>query len=268
MLQPTSETTTASNASRRAPTVSVVVPARNEAATIGEVVAGIVALSPPVDEVVVVDDGSTDDTARTARNAGARIVTAGDVLVEHATGPGKGQAMWKGLAATAGDIVVFCDADLVDFDPVYVHRLVDALIAHPKAVMVKGRYRRGGTGGRVNELVARPALELLHPSLSSLAQPLGGEYAAWRAALVSVPFVHGYGVDLGLVLDLSAAFGDGAVIETELSIRSHRNRSLDELRPQARLVLEVALQRAGRSDAPIPQCPPLREVTARDRRSA
>lgn len=263
MLQPTSLQPTSQ------PTVSVVVPARNEAATIGPIVERLVGLGPQVVEVLVVDDGSSDETAQLAADAGARVVDAELVLAHRrdAAGPGKGQAMWKGVAEAQGEVIVFCDADLVDFDPSYVTSLVAALVADEGAVMVKGRYPRSGTGGRVNELVARPMLELLHPTLASLAQPLGGEYAAWRHALTVVPFVHGYGVELGLVIDLDRHFGAGAIIETDLSERRHRNRSLDELRPQARIVLEVALHRAGLTDAPVAQCPPLAEMTS-DRRSA
>lgn len=250
MLQPTSE-----------PTVSVVVSARNEAGTIGAIVERLVGLGPPVVEVLVVDDGSSDATAQLAADAGARVIDG------HADGPGKGQAMWQGVSEAQGEVIVFCDADLVDFDPSYVTNLVAALVADEGAVLVKGRYPRSGTGGRVNELVARPVLELLHPALAFLAQPLGGEYAAWRHALATVPFVHGYGVDVGLVLDLAARFGPGSIIETDLSERRHRNRSLDELRPQARLVLEVALHRAGLTDAAVAECPPLGEVAALDRRN-
>jgi glucosyl-3-phosphoglycerate synthase len=224
------------------PVVTVVIPARNEAATLAAVVRGVRSLGPDVvRNVVVVDDGSTDGTAAVAAEAGARVVTADPVL-----GPGKGQAMWKGLAESCGDVVVFLDADLSPFDPAYVPRLVEALVAHPGAALVKGRYRRRtGTGGRVNELVARPALELLHPALARLSQPLGGEYAGWRDVLEQVPFVHGYGVDLGLVLDVAARFGPASIVEADLGDRSHRNRTLDELRPQAQAVLQVALARAG-----------------------
>jgi glucosyl-3-phosphoglycerate synthase len=245
-------------------TVSVVIPARNEAATVAGVVAGALALGPDtVGEVLVVDDGSTDGTAERARAAGARVVEA-----DPSIGPGKGQAMWKGVAEAAGDLIVFCDADLDPFDPTYLTRLAEALVRRPGAGLVKGRYHRTGTGGRVNELVARPILELLHPPLAHLAQPLGGEYAAWRHVLEQVPFVHGYGVDLGLVLDVAARFGAGAVIETDLGDRSHRNRPLAELRPQATVVLEVALQRAGRLTMALDECPPLRDVPGYVRRTA
>ena len=244
------------------PMISVVIPARDEAGTIAAVVGGALSLGPArVAEVVVVDDGSTDATAEVAAAAGARVVGADG-------GPGKGQAMWKGLAESVGDIIVFCDADLSPFDPAYVTRLVDELRRHPEAGLAKGRYRRAGTGGRVNELVARPVLELLHPDVAHLAQPLGGEYASWRDVLEQVPFVHGYGVDLGLVLDVAARFGPAAVVEADLGDRSHRNRSLDELRPQARVVLEVALHRAGLLDRRPDECPPLSAVPGYVRRTA
>lgn len=246
------------------PVVSVVIPARDEASTVAGVVAGVRALGPhAVAEVLVVDDGSTDATAERARDAGARVVAADADI-----GPGKGQAMWKGVTEAVGDLIVFCDADLAPFDPAYVTHLVDGLVRRPGAGLVKARYHRTGTGGRVNELVARPVLELLHPAVAHLAQPLGGEYAAWRDVLEQVPFVHGYGVDLGLVLDIARRFGPGAVVETDLGDRSHRNRPLDALRPQATVVLEVALQRAGRLAGPLAECPPLRDVPGYVRRTA
>jgi glucosyl-3-phosphoglycerate synthase len=251
------------------PTVTVVIPARDEATTVGDIVRAVLHLSRPrVHEVLVIDDGSGDGTGAVAARAGARVVRATDVLPGYADGPGKGQAMWKGVAEASGDVIVFCDADLTGFDPAYVTQLVEALTAAPAAALAKGRYAgRSGTGGRVNELVARPALELLHPALAGLAQPLGGEYAAWRDVLEDVPFVHGYGVDLGLVLDIADRFGAASVVQADLGVRSHRNRPLADLRPQAKAVLEVALARAGVADPPA-ECPPLRSVAGYERRTA
>jgi glucosyl-3-phosphoglycerate synthase len=247
------------------PVASVVMPARNEEATVGEIVRAILGLADPrVAEVVVVDDGSTDGTAAVAADAGARVVSADAEI-----GPGKGQAMWKGVAEASGDLVVFCDADLEGFDPAFVPRLVDALVASPRAALAKARYSaRAGTGGRVNELVARPVLGLLHPALAALEQPLGGEYAAWRDVLEQLPFVQGYGVDLGLVLDIADRFGPEAIVEADVGVRTHRNRSLDALRPQARIVLEVAMQRAGVLAVSLPECPPLRTVPGYVRKTA
>ena len=244
------------------PVISVVIPARDEEATIGDVVRAIMGLGrEAAAEVLVVDDSSADGTAATAAAAGARVVAA-------ESGPGKGQAMWHGVREAASDLIVFCDADLAPFDPSYVTDLASALVGRPGASLVKGRYHRSGTGGRVNELVARPSLELLHPSVAHLSQPLGGEYAAWREVLEQVPFVHGYGVDLGLVLDIAGRFGATSVIETDLGVRTHRNRPLEELRPQAAAVLEVALQRAGVLGRTVPECPPLCTVPGYVRRTA
>lgn len=242
------------------PDVSVVVPARNEAATVGAIVQAIATLD-CIKEIVVVDDGSTDATAQLASAAGARVVAA-------TSGPGKGSAMWDGVAAATGELVVFCDADLTDFDPRFVSTLAATLATAGRATaLVKGDYERAGDGGRVTELVARPVLRLLHPHLAHLAQPLGGEYAAWRDALQDVPFVRGYGVELGLLLDLAARHGASAIAEVHLGVRRHRNRPLSELAPQAQEVLAVALQRAGVPGITIEERPPLSSLRGR-RRSA
>jgi glucosyl-3-phosphoglycerate synthase len=239
--------------------ISLCLPARDEAATVGPIVervrAALVDAVPLLDEILVLDDGSRDDTAAVAAAAGATVVRAADVQPEHASGPGKGQALWRSLHAAAGDVVVWCDADLLDFDPRFVVGLVGPLVAHPELVFTKGCYERlTGTpegGGRVTELTARPALALLHPALVDFQQPLAGEFAGRRAALEQVPFVDGYGVDLALLIDLVAAFGIERVAQVDLGTRRHRNRPLHELGPQALEVLHVALERAGVRDLPV-----------------
>jgi glucosyl-3-phosphoglycerate synthase len=228
--------------------VSVCLPARDEADTIGAIVAEALTLE-LVDEVVVLDDGSTDATAAVAREAGARVVGEASVLPETGTGSGKGNAMWKSLYACTGDIICWLDADLRNFRGEYVERLCAPLLAHPDAMFVKAYYTRSFEGaptggGRVTELVARPLLSLLFPKLADIVQPLGGEYAARRSALEVLPFVEGWGVELGLLVDVVERFGRDAVAQADLEVREHRNRSLEDLGPQALAVMTIALRRA------------------------
>ncbi len=241
-------------ASKRGRRISVCVPAREEEATIGGVVGCVRDLLMGevgvVDELVVIDDGSTDATAAVARDAGADVVAATDVLPEHGTEHGKGQAMWRGAHVTTGDVVVFCDADVRSFDPGFVLGLAGPLLACDDLALVKGFYDRPmdgrpGEGGRVTELAARPLISLLFPHLAGLVQPLAGECALRRDVIDAVPIVGGYGVDLGLLIDVSARFGVSSLAQCDLGVRVHRNRSLAELGAQSFAIVQVALQRAG-----------------------
>ena len=229
--------------SKGAHRISVCIPARDEGATVGAIVGRILdALAALVDEVLVVDDHSTDDTAAAAAAAGARVVGS--------DGDGKGAALWKATASAQGDLIVFCDADLRDFDPRYIAGLVGPLLLHDDIALVKAFYERTldgqpRGGGRVTELVARPALTLLFPALSPILQPLAGEYASRRDVLEQLPFAEGYGVDIGILIDVAARFGPDAVAQVDLGVRVHRNRPLHELRPMASVVLQTVLRRAG-----------------------
>jgi glucosyl-3-phosphoglycerate synthase len=236
-------------AAGRAVTTSVCLPARDEAATIGAIVGRLVG-HPLVDEVLVVDDHSSDLTAESAKAEGAVVVRAAEVLPEHGEGPGKGQALWKAVASSTGDLVAFCDADVRDFDERFVVGLLGPLLADDDVAFVKAFYERPGDGhprggGRVTELVARPVLHLLFPELADVVQPLAGEFAGRRALLESLPFVEGYGVDLGLLVDVVRAVGPERVVQVDLGRRVHRNRPLQELGPMATVVLQTALRRAG-----------------------
>jgi len=276
-------------AAKRGRTVSVILPARDEESTVGAVVATIrqqlMDRFPVVDELVVIDDGSSDATATRAAEAGARVVAAASVLPEYGTEHGKGQAAWRGVHVTSGDIVVFCDSDVIGFPAQFVLGLVGPLLDHEDLAFVKGFYRRSyqgqpGQGGRVTELMARPLISLLFPHLAPLVQPLAGEFAARRDILESVPFVGGYGVDLGLLIDVADRWGPSAIAQCDLGERVHRNRPLSDLGPQAMVILQLGLNRAGlaatttpwgslllRPDAPplpvtLVQRPPLAEVPA------
>jgi glucosyl-3-phosphoglycerate synthase len=232
-------------------TVSVVLPALNEESTVGAVIASIrPLLGNLVDELVVIDSGSTDRTARRAKAAGARVVRRDEVLTELKPLPGKGEVLWRSLAATSGDLLVFLDADLVDPDPAFVPALLGPLLCGPDIHLVKAFYRRpiGGAddgGGRVTELMARPLLSALRPELSGVIQPLAGEYAGSRALLEAVPFAAGYGVEIGLLLDAHSTVGLDRLAQVNLGVRQHRNRSLAELGVMARQILDTALARCG-----------------------
>jgi glucosyl-3-phosphoglycerate synthase len=227
----------------------VCLPARNEGPTIGAIVREAVRLD-VVSEVVVLDDGSSDDTAARAVRAGARVVSEASVLPEAGPGSGKGNAMWKSLHACTGDVICWIDADLRNFHGEYIERLCAPLLAQPDIMFVKAYFTRSFEGaptggGRVTELVARPLLSLLFPKLADIVQPLGGEYAARRRALEVLPFVEGWGVELGLLVDVVERFGRDAVAQVDLDVREHRNRPLEDLGPQALAVMATALRRAG-----------------------
>src|SRR4051812_26683407 len=236
--------------------VSVVLPARDEEATVGRLVTDLrehwVRRTPLVDELLVVDSDSTDATARVARAAGADVVASADVLPGHGSRSGKGEALWKSLAATTGDLVVFLDADLLGDVAHYVPGLLAPLLTEPQVAYVKGCYTRPleldgevqpAGGGRVTELTARPLLNALWPELAGFVQPLGGEYAGRRSALEQVPFVSGYGVEAGLLIDLLELGGLGSLAQVDLGVRRHVSQSEEALGAMAGQVVSALLGR-------------------------
>lgn len=234
-------------------TVSVCLPARDEEATVGDIIATVtrelVEGAALVDEIVVIDDGSIDDTARVARSAGAEVFASADLLAEFGPSLGKGDALWRSLHATGGDLVCWLDADLVDFEAHFVSGLLGPLLADPVIGFVKAHYDRPATGdaggGRVTELMARPLISALFPKLAPVLQPLGGEYAGRREILERLPFATGWGVEVGLLVEVVERFGARTIGQVDLGVRHHRSRSLDELGPQAMAILVTALREAG-----------------------
>jgi glucosyl-3-phosphoglycerate synthase len=194
--------------------ISVVIPARDEertvAGVVGSIRASLMEQIPLIDEVVVIDSDSADGTATVAARAGATVHRARDIAPALGAHSGKGEALWKSLLVTDGDLLVFIDADLTQWGPHFVTGLLGPLFADPGVLLVKGFYARvaPGTdgsasteGGRVTELVARPLLSLWWPELSGVVQPLAGEWAARCELMESLPIPVGYGVELSTLLD-------------------------------------------------------------------
>ena len=241
--------------------VSVVLPARNEEATVGAIVSTVrehlMDRVPLVDELIVVDSRSTDRTAQVARAAGAEVVSQDAMTRGLARLTGKGDALWAGLAAAEGDVVAFIDADLREFRPHFVTGLLGPLLTDPSVDFVKGFYHRplvGATsvepdgGGRVTELMARPLLNLFWPELAGFVQPLAGEYAGRREVLERVPFVTGYGVETAMLIDLLDLVGLDALAQVDLGERKHRHQdtaALGRMSAQIMLTAWSRLQRRG-----------------------
>lgn len=233
-------------------TVSVCLPCRDEAATVGPLVSVIrrelIDATGLVDELIVIDDRSTDDTARVASHAGARVVAIGDVHESHGEGHGKGNAMWATLLVSSGDFVVWCDGDVTSFEPDWVMKLVAPLLSDDSIALMKALYHRPtkyGGGGRTTELVARPLMSRYFPELTGLAQPLSGEYAGRRSVLEQLRFMQGWGVEMGLLIDIADAHGAESIGQVDLGHRLHRHRSLQSLSVQAAEVMATMLDRAG-----------------------
>ncbi|MEU9756143.1 glucosyl-3-phosphoglycerate synthase [Streptomyces althioticus] len=245
-------------------TVSVVLPALNEEATVGDIVSVIrhdlVLQVPLVDEVVVIDSGSTDRTSEVAAAAGATVVHRDAILPRLPAVPGKGEVLWRSLLVTRGDIVCFVDADLREFSSDFVTGIVGPLLTDPGLQLVKAMYDRpmttadgsitgagAGQGGRVTELMARPLLNMHWPQLAGFVQPLGGEYAARRGLLEQLPFPVGYGVELGMLVDALHLVGLDALAQVDVGVRKHRHQDGQALGRMAAAIYRTAQLRLARA---------------------
>ncbi|MGW2224395.1 glucosyl-3-phosphoglycerate synthase [Streptomyces formicae] len=242
--------------------VSVVLPALDEEATVGGIVEVIrrelMARTPLVDELVVIDSGSGDRTAEVARKAGARVVHRDEILPRVPAVPGKGEVLWRSLLATRGDVVAFVDADLREFSADFVSGIVGPLLTDPDVHFVKAMYDRplgsaAGQGGRVTELMARPLLNMHWPQLAGFVQPLGGEYAARRSLLERLPFPVGYGVELGLLVDALHTVGLDALAQVDVGVRKHRHQDGQALGRMAAAIYRTAQLRLARGHLVRPE---------------
>ena len=237
-------------------TVSLVLPTLNEAETIGTIVSrarrDLMERHPLVDELLVIDSDSTDATREIAESEGARVVSHPQVLARYGSYSGKGEALWKSLYETCGDIVVWADTDVRNWHPRMVYGTVGPLIAEERLQYVKGYYRRPiveggvlkeGGGGRVTELVARPLINLFYPELSGLIQPLSGEYAGRRSLLETIPFFTSYAVEIGHLIDVAERCGLEGLGQVDLERRIHRNQELEGLSRMSFVILQAVMKR-------------------------
>ena len=241
---------------RKGLTISAVLPTLNEAATIGPIVRSarieLMEKFPLIDELVVIDSESEDDTREIAESEGARVVAHSDILPRYGSYRGKGEALWKSLYETSGDLVAWSDTDIIDWHPRFLYGTLGPLLAEPRIGYVKAYYQRPivqegvlteGGGGRVTELVARPLINLFFPELSGYIQPLAGEYAGRREHLEQIPFFTGYAVEIGHLIDLSERLGLQGFGQVDLDIRVHRNQELEGLSRMSFVILQAVMKR-------------------------
>lgn len=240
--------------------ISLGLPTLNEEKTIGKVIKTVrqafVKDQPLLDEIVVIDSNSEDGTVAIAQDLGVPVFRHSEILPQYGTFVGKGEALWKSLYVLNGDLIAWVDTDILNIHPRFVYGILGPLLKEQRLMYVKGFYQRplrmerkvqARGGGRVTELVARPLLNLFYPELSGLVQPLAGEYAGRRKALEGIPFFTGYGVETGMLIDILECCGLSAIGQVDLEERVHRNQSLIALSKMAFAIIQVVMQRVGKS---------------------
>jgi glycosyltransferase involved in cell wall biosynthesis/nucleotide-binding universal stress UspA family protein len=241
---------------RQGLTISLAMPSLNEEATVARVIRtlrrALMDKVPLLDEIILVDSRSTDRTREIAARLGVPVYVHQDLLPRLGAREGKGEALWKSLLVTRGDILAWVDTDIVNMHPRFIFGIVGPLLQDPGIQFVKGFYRRplkvgnktqAGGGGRVTELTARPLLNLFYPELSGLIQPLSGEYAGRRAVLEQLPFFSGYGVETGLLIDVLERFGLDAIAQVDLLERIHHNQPLEALSKMSFAIIQAVIRR-------------------------
>lgn len=240
-------------------TISLALPALNEEETVGKVImtakGELMERVPLLDEIVLIDSNSKDRTREIAQDLGVPVYIHQEILPQYGARIGKGEALWKSLYVTRGDIVLWIDTDIVNIHPRFLYGILGPLLLRPDMVFVKGYYRRPITlngktessgGGRVTELTARPLLNLFYPELSGVIQPLSGEYGGRRSALERMPFSSGYGVETGLLIDILEKYGLNAIGQVDLLERVHHNQRLEALSKMAFAIIQTVVRRLER----------------------
>lgn len=237
-------------------TISLALPALNEEETVGNVIRtlkeALVSKVPLVDEMVLMDSNSTDCTREIAQELGIPVYIHQEVLPAYGARHGKGEALWKSLYCTRGDLIIWIDTDIVNIHPRFVYGLIGPLLLRPEICFVKGYYRRpikvngklqASGGGRVTELVARPLLNLFYPELSGVLQPLAGEYGGRRCTLERLPFFSGYGVEIGLLIDVFERCGLSGIAQVDLEDRIHHNQPLEALSKMSFAIIQAVMRK-------------------------
>jgi len=244
---------------RQGLTISLALPALNEETTVANVIRilrrSLMERVPLLDEIVLIDSRSTDRTRDIAARLGVPVYIHQDLLPGLGERDGKGEALWKSLLVTRGDILAWVDTDIVNMDPRFVYGILGPLLQDPRVQLVKGFYRRplkvggrvqAGAGGRVTELTARPLLNLFYPELSGIIQPLSGEYAGRRSMLELVPFFSGYAVETGLLIDVFERSGLEAIAQVDLLERVHHNQPLEALSKMSFAIIQAVIRKLER----------------------
>ncbi|MDW8327410.1 MAG: glucosyl-3-phosphoglycerate synthase [Anaerolineales bacterium] len=240
-------------------TISLALPALNEEATVGKVIRtvkrALMDRVPLLDEIVLIDSDSTDRTRAIAQRLGVPVYIHQQLLPELGARAGKGEALWKSLLVTRGDLIAWIDTDIVNIHPRFVYGILGPLLLNPRIQFVKGFYRRplrvgdkvqAGGGGRVTELTARPLLNLFYPELSGVVQPLSGEYAGRRSALEQCPFFSGYGVEIGLLIEIFERYGLAGLAQVDLLERIHHNQTLEALSKMSFAIIQAVMRKLER----------------------
>ncbi len=236
--------------------ISLCIPTLNEEKTIGKEIvilkSELMERYPLIDEFAVIDSGSKDKTLEVAASFGADTYSAKDILPEVGNKPGKGENLWKAIYQLKGDIIIYVDADISNIHPRFVYGIVGPLIINESIKYCKAFYDRPITyssgvrasgGGRVTEILIRPLFSLFFPELTSLIQPLSGEFAVRREVLEKIPFPIGYGVETAHILDVYREWGLEAFAQCDLDQRIHRNQSTNALGKMSFGILQTFLNR-------------------------
>ena len=237
--------------------ISVCLPTLNEEKTIAKEIlvlkSELMTRTPLIDELLVIDSGSIDNTVVNARAYGADVYAADDILPQLDKYKGKGENLWKALYIASGDIIVYLDADIKNIHHRFAYGLLGPLLLYDHIKYTKAFYDgpiaigknkiRPTGGGRVTELVVRPLFALFFPELTQILQPLSGEYAGYRDLFEKIPFPIGYGVETSMILDIYSQWGLDVIAQVDLERRIHRNQDTKALGKMAFVIQMTFLRR-------------------------